>query len=56
MVRGVGKVQPLVQEHRDKTRGVIVSLMRKKQGRDCERSGMEVSASEPVCGGDEQFH
>ena len=37
-------------------RGVILpnGQLREKQGRVCERSGMEESASEPECSGDEQ--
>jgi hypothetical protein len=51
-----GEEQPLALEHRDKPGGVILLTIHreKKQGRVCERSGMEASASEPECSGDEQ--
>jgi len=47
--------QPLAQEHRDKP-GASSSQQGNygKQGRVCERNGMEESASEPECSGDEQ--
>ena len=48
--------QPLAPEYHDKPGAYFIPTgnREKKQGRVCERSGMEVSASEPECSGDEQ--
>jgi len=51
-----GPEKPLATEHSDEPGASSYQQANspEKQGRVCERSGMEASASEPECSGDEQ--